>query len=194
MTKLKLVALMYSVDEYLEISSWSKDHRELFEVTMPSGIACAPLTHAIYLPDILNSGIDGVLIANHLRYSDKQIGTVVRQLRVRDKRFYSVVNGIVPVGANDSATNSDHTVFADTPILKVLSESRCVLRWLNKNEPTATIPRDYVAPIKRLENLGFVFRRNNKMYSLRRHRLQKVLEHESKKLTAPYKIEDLLHA
>lgn len=194
MTKVKLNALIFSIGDYLAIRDWYESNHQVFDVEMPAGIACAPLTRVIYLPDILNSDNDGVLIADHRKYFDDQISMVIRQLRLRDKWLFSVTNGLVPVCYANMGSVRASAVFVDTPILKVLKDCRQALRWLNEKGPTQWLPGKYAAPVRCLENLGFVFRRNNKTFSLRRHRLRKVLEHESKKLTVPCRIDDLLRA
>jgi len=194
MRKIRLNALIFSIDEYLDIENWHAMNRNRFKVTMPQGIACAPLTSVIYHPDILSSTTGGVLIADHRNYSEDKFHTVVRQLRLRKKQLYSVTNGIEPLDAPVKEFVREPVTFGDTPIVKILKDCRPVLRWLDECGPTRNLPDKYEEPVKRLEKLGFVFRRNNKTFSLRRHRLRKVLAHESKKLTAPFGIEDLLYA
>lgn len=81
MTEVKLNALIFSIGDYLAIRDWYESNHQVFDVEMPAGIACAPLTRVIYLPDILNSDNDGVLIADHRKYFDDQISMVIRQLR-----------------------------------------------------------------------------------------------------------------
>lgn len=71
MTRIKLDGLMYSTDDYLAIRDWAQTNQRRFDVNMPSGIAFAPLTRIIYVTDILNSDTDGVLIADHTKYSDE---------------------------------------------------------------------------------------------------------------------------
>jgi hypothetical protein len=79
-----------------------------------------------------------------------------------------------------------------TPILRTLLDCRSALQWLNVQGPTQELPDKFVESIKCLEKLGFVYRRNNKTFSLRHHRLGKVIAHESSKMARPLKLEDLL--
>jgi len=112
MTKLRLDALAFSIDDYLAIRDWSQRNHHLVDVHMPSGIAWVSLTSEIYLPDLFHSGTDGVLIADHRRYSDRQIEMVVRQLRSRNKWLYSVTRGLEPVRSLNPALADEHPLLA----------------------------------------------------------------------------------
>jgi len=105
----------------------------------------------------------------------------------------SVANGLLPQSGGHTGVAESNKP-ADTPILKTLQDCKPALRWLNNEGPTQELPKEFAEPIKRLETLGIVYRRNNKTFSLRLHRLQKVLAHESQKLSKSYKIEDLLYS
>lgn len=194
MKKITLDALMFSMDEYSSIEKWSKNSDGMIQVKMPSGVASGELTRVIYLPDIQNTNTSGVLIADHRKFRKEQIRTVIRQLRLRDKWLYSATNGIEPLRIETERSNELQMSFIDSPILKILNACRPALRWLDEKGPTPDVPKKYADSIKMLEKLGFVFRRNNKTFSLRRHRLRKVLAHESQKSTKACKLEDLLSA
>jgi len=197
MTKMKLDALMFSMSEYGPITNWAEKNSQDFDVEMPTGVACASLANVIHEPEIRHSNSDGVLIADHKLYSDSNLRTVVRFLRDRHKSLYAVSHDTEPITrvASDQQSREIHKIeFSNTPILKLLFECRPALCFLNENGPTQVIPKNFVDQVNRLEKLGFVFKRNRKTFELRRQRLRKVLEHESKLLSNEYRLADLLNA
>lgn len=195
--KLRLNALLFSMYEYAAIRNWSKKNSDFVEVLMPAGIAPGQLVNVLYLPDILGDTISGVLIADHKKYSSQQLENVVKILEDRNKKLYSVANGSSPVLSSfephTEQTEAPSAKYADTPILQALVDCRQALRWLYEEGPTQAVPVKHSEPIKRLEKLGFVFRRNNKTVTLRRHRLTRVLEHESKKLSFACCLDDFVN-
>lgn len=195
MTKLKLKALLFSMKEYERIRDWSNKNAERFDVEMPSGTAFAPLTSIIHAPEVFNADADGLLITNHRNYTEDQLDSVNRILARINKSLFAVSHGTDPVNlqnnerCNQGARNIQ---FYNTPILKVLHDCIPVLSFLNKRGPTQIVPQKLEEQTKRLEKLGFIFKRNNKTYCLRKQRLVKVLERESNTLHTKYRFEDLL--
>lgn len=189
-----LNALLFSADEFAPMVEWARQHEEQFTVEMPAGLAFAPLSEIIYSPSILNATVDGILIANHLNYSEAQILTLTSILRDRHKLLYAVSNGTEPIG-RDSSQKFDHKVdlanCIDSPMLRMLANSKEFIAWLYKHGATAEIPVRYADSLKALENTGLVTRRN-KSVSLRFQRLRRVLEHEKSSLRLTLSVEDLL--
>lgn len=197
MKVIRLDALIFSMDEYVTLRDWAEKFSSMFAVKMPAGTAFAGLSEIIFSPNILNSDADGILIADHRKYSHQVIETVIRTLEDRNKSLFSASNEFFPlIGSASMRDLKQHYVrrakYADTPLIRVLYKCRPALRWLSAHEPIIEVPDAYKKPLGRLERLGFVFRRNNRTYSIRRQRLRKVLEHESRMLSFDYDLADVL--
>ncbi len=82
--------------------------------------------------------------------------------------------------------------YVDSPIIKVLSDCRGALKWLLENEPVRDVPANLLEQVKCLEKLGIAYRRNNRLFGLRRQRLKRLLEHESEFLSSEYTLHNLL--
>jgi len=95
------------------------------------------------------------------------------------------------VSVDESDFSQLEASFSGTPILKALSECRAAIRWLDAEGPTQDLPSKFTETVKKLEKLGFVYRRN-KSFCLRLHRLRKVIDHESSKLGRQLSLQDLL--
>ncbi len=95
------------------------------------------------------------------------------------------------VSAGETETSQFEISFSGTPILRTLSECRAAIRWLDAEGPTPDLPSKFTETVKKLEKLGFVYRRN-KSFCLRPHRLRKVIAHESSKLGRQLSLQDLL--
>lgn len=80
----------------------------------------------------------------------------------------------------------------DSHILMILKDHRNTLKWLDDAEPTADVPDVHKEPVKVLEKLGFVVRRNNRTFSLGRQRIKRVLARESHYLSFQFTFEDLI--
>lgn len=191
-----LEAVMFEMADYAVIQAWHKQNVELFEVIMPAGVALADFSNVVFSPEVWNSCADGILIANHIKLRSADVDTAVRILHQRRMQLYAVTNGVLPIVREPTAQGTVCGILdfqtTHSGILRVLSECKSALRWLEQSAPIERVPQVHEDRIKCLERLGFVFRRDKRTVGLRKQRLKKVLERESKKLGFSFGIEDLI--
>lgn len=195
-TKLVLQSVMFSMEDYSVIQTWTEQNRALFDVIMPAGVAIANFPNIIFSQEIWGCSCSGILIVNHKKYGKSDLETAVRILRDRRKQLFAVSNGTMPVLGEQLNASCNREVFdlefSDSGILRVLSECKSTLRWLVEEQRAEVVPRMHEEKIKCLERLGIVFRRERRTIELRKQRLKRVLERESEKLGFSLSIEDLI--
>ena len=82
----------------------------------------------------------------------------------------------------------------DNKILKVLVTLAPTLSWLNQlgTIDTREVPDQHIDALKQLEKLGVVNRRNNRSYEIKKQRLKRILDNESRSLLTPIQTSDIL--
>lgn len=70
------------------------------------------------------------------------------------------------------------TAYYEQPLRKLLGSLSITIGWLNEkgSVEVSAVPAEHLEPIKQLERIGVVHKRNNRMYELQKVRLKKLMD------------------
>lgn len=80
----------------------------------------------------------------------------------------------------------------ESALVRVLKDCSEALCWVKQSGMKTDVPENLAPKVKQLENLGIVFKRNNKTFEIRRQRLRKLIANESKGAGAIVELNALL--
>lgn len=95
--KLKLLAMPFSTNDFLQFEAWAKENKGKVLLRIPARQSVHRLTDEIHRPEILNASVDGILLSNHKRRREDTLKIVSRILGQRGKKLYAISNGLDPI-------------------------------------------------------------------------------------------------
>lgn len=206
MEKLNLRGLIFNADEYFALCAWVQLHSHEARVEMPTRISQGSLLQAVLIGEILDSPADGILIVDHRKFSNSSISEAACTLGKHNKKFFATTNTLSPLTESTSLdvtpvrdlesgktqlslADSSNPFTENSAFLSTLEKCTPALRWLDSRVGTINsheIPEECVDQIKRLEQMGLVYRRNNLTLGIQTQRLRRLLKRESQGMHASY--------
>lgn len=121
MKKLKLAALVWSIEDKIKMTKWCNAHLNQFEIKLWSNELTAPIQAAVahYCE---SEGIDGLLIDDHVQYDSIVMNRVADYLKASNLSLYSVSNGAVAIFAAPQKVQKFH------PAAKVANSAPSLVR------------------------------------------------------------------